>query len=71
MKTTISINDFTFKVKGYGHYHVMYTSPTTGKQWTMSTSDMLLIDATKNEEEPLKKDLKALRKLCKSGFAVF
>ena len=50
---------------GYGHYKVTYTSPTTGKQWTKITSNMPLIDATKNAEEPKQKDLNELKRLLK------
>lgn len=63
MKTTI--NDFHFEFAGYGHYRVTYTSPKTGKSWTRRTSDMLLIDATRNAENPKQKDLEYLKKYCK------
>lgn len=63
MKTKIT--DFTFVPSGYGHYKVTYTSPTTGKQWTKITSNMPLIDATKNAEEPKQKDLNELKRLLK------
>lgn len=64
MKTTLS--DFRFFPARYGHYNVTYTSPITGKEWTMVTSNMPLIDATKNtEEEPKQKDLKHLKWFCK------
>lgn len=66
MKTKISITDFTFRITGYGHYRVTYTSPTTGKQWSTTTNNMPLIDATKNEDEPKAKDLVALKRLCKN-----
>ncbi len=59
-------SDFTFKFAGYGHYTVTYTSPSTGKSWTATTSNMPLIDLTKNEENPKIKDLLALKRLCKS-----
>lgn len=59
--------DFTFKPKGYGHYTVTYTSPKTGKKWTHTTDDMLLIDATKNCANPKRKDLERLKKFCKNG----
>ena len=55
MKTQLS--DFTFRPTGHGHYQVTYTSPITGKSWTTSTSNMPLIDATKNEDYPKHKDL--------------
>lgn len=38
----ISITDFEFKVTGYGHYNVTYTSPVTGKQWTTGIDDDVL-----------------------------
>lgn len=65
MKTTI--HDFYFQFAGYGHYKVTYTSPVTGKQWSVTTSDMSLIDATKNADEPKRKDLEYLKRLCKKG----
>lgn len=66
-KNSISILDFTFKVSGYGHYEVSYTSPNTGKQFTCVTNNMPLIDATKNADNPLKKDLESLKFLCKNN----
>ena len=66
MKTTIKISDFRFLPSGYGHYKVTYTSPVTGKSWTKTTSDMPLIDATKNADgDPKIKDLNELKRLCK------
>lgn len=65
MKTRIT--DFIFSFAGYGHYKVTYTSPVTFKTWTITTSDMHLIDATKNAEEPKRKDLDALKRRCKNG----
>jgi len=59
-------SDFTFLFKGYGHYRVFYTSPVTGKTWTKLTDNMPLIDATKNEENPKRKDLEMLKFICKS-----
>jgi len=64
MKT--SIRDFDFKFAGYGHYKVTYTSPKTGKQWIRTTTDMELVDNTKNSDYPKQKDLEALKRLCKS-----
>ena len=61
-----TLNNFTFTFAGYGHYKVTYTSPKTGKQWKATTSNMPLIDATKNSERPKQKDLKVLKALCKS-----
>jgi hypothetical protein len=62
----ISIYHFDFKFSGYGHYKVTYTSPNTGKQWTRTTDNMPLIDATKNADSPKTKDLNSLKSLCKS-----
>jgi hypothetical protein len=66
-KTSISISDFSFRLFGYGRYKVTYTSPTTGKTWTAVTTDMSLIDATKNAREPKKSDLEALKRVCKNS----
>lgn len=65
MKTRISISNFKFKIAGHGHYRVTYTSPATGKQWSTVVDDMTLIDATKNSENPKKKDLENLKRICK------
>jgi len=65
MKNTINIQDFQFEFAGHGHYKVTYTSPNTGKQWAKTTSDMPLIDVTKNSDNPKSVDLINLRKFCK------
>jgi hypothetical protein len=44
---------------------VTYTSQLTGKEWSKKTNDMPLIDATKNEEYPKRKDLDWLKRMCK------
>lgn len=56
MRAKTTISDFRFEFAGYGHYKVTYTSPVTGKQWTAKTNDMPLIDATKNADEPKRRD---------------
>lgn len=61
----ISIYDFSFKFAGYGHYEVTYTSPKTRKTWTTVTTDMDLIDRTKNSDEPKVKHLNELKRICK------
>lgn len=66
MTTKISRSDFTFTFSGYGCYEVTYTSPVTGKQWTNTTNDMSLIDATKNEASPKLKNLEILKRFCKT-----
>ena len=63
MKTQIC--DFKFMPSGYGHYKVTYTSPITFKKWAAVTSDMGLIDLTKNAESPKRKDLNRLKSICK------
>lgn len=65
-RTKISIYDFNFQISGYGRYRVTYTSPVTGKQWSTVINDMTLVDATKNADEPKRKDLEALKWLCKN-----
>lgn len=65
MTQTISISDFTFFLAGYGHYRVTYRSPVTGKTWTNTTSEMWLIDETKNAEAPTKVALNRLKRMCK------
>lgn len=67
MRRKTSIYDFRFNFAGYGHYRVTYTSPVTGKEWSCVVSDMPLIDATKNCEEPKQKDLDWLKKVVKNN----
>jgi hypothetical protein len=67
MKTqTTTKSDFTFIFSGHGHYKVIYTSPATSKKWAKITNDMPLIDATKNEDAPKRKDLEYLKFICKN-----
>ena len=67
MKTqTISKADFQFFKSGHGHYKVIYESPVTGKRWAKVTDYMPLIDATKNEDAPKRKDLEMLKFICKN-----
>lgn len=68
MKKSISLSDFRFTFVSYGRYEVTYTSPVTLKQFTFQTTDMPLIDATKNNDSPKKCDLKVLKSMCKRGF---
>lgn len=67
MRTRIQLSDFNFQLSGYGHYRVTYTSPATGKQWSMVINDMTLIDTTKNADDPKTKDLNALKWMCKNS----
>jgi len=66
MKNQIFLSNFNFQFSGYGHYKVTYTSPKTGKKYIHTISDMTLIDATKNADEPKKIDLNTLKRLCKN-----
>ena len=65
MKNKTKLSDFTFKFAGYGHYKVIYVSPVTQKSWSCTTSNMPLIDKTKNADSPTLVDLNQLKKLCK------
>ena len=62
----ISISDFSFSFSGYGHYKVTYTSPKTGKEWSRTTTDMQLIDSTKNSDNPKIAELNSLKSFCKN-----
>lgn len=64
MKT--ELNDFLFQILGRGAYWVTYTSPVTGRRWTTRTTDMQLIDATRNSDEPTQVALNALKRACKN-----
>ncbi len=64
------IRCFDFQFSGYGHYKVTYTSPVTGRKWETVTNNMPLIDATKNSDNPLKKDLTTLKNICKNGKSI-
>lgn len=64
MKTQKS--DFTFTLAGRGMYQVTYQSPITNKKWWKNIDNMSLIDATKNEDTPKRKDLDILKFICKN-----
>lgn len=61
----MNIRSFEFRLVGYGHYKVKYTSPERGDYWVCTISDMLLIDATKNAEAPKASDLQRLYRTIK------
>lgn len=65
MKNKIKLSDFSFLPSGHGHYQVTYTSPKTGKMWRVVTSNMPLIDATKNADEPMQVNLNILKRFVK------
>ena len=58
-------SDFQFIYSGHGHYKIIYTSPANRKTWIKVTDNMPLIDATKNEDAPKRKDLEFLKFICK------
>jgi hypothetical protein len=64
MKTSKS--DFRFTQTGYGRYDVHFTS-NKGRVYGCSVTDMTIIDATKNSDNPKRKDLEALKRKCKQG----
>ena len=66
MGTKIEKSDFEFVFAGYGHYKVTYQSPKTGRKWEKTINDMPLIDVTKNEWSPKRKDLEILRRRVKA-----
>ena len=65
MNNELKITDFSFSFSGHGHYRVTYTYPS-GKTITSTINHMPLIDATKNADEPKKKDLIDLKRTIKS-----
>ena len=65
MPNRTELSEFTFKFSGYGHYKITHKSPKTGKESVCVTSNMTLIDATKNSENPKQKDLNQLKRICK------
>lgn len=62
----ISLSDFDFYYLSAGHYYVTYTSPVTGHMWRALVTYMPMIDATKDAEEPRRKDLETLKRYCKN-----
>lgn len=66
-KKYYSLDNFKFELAGYGHYKVTYTYPTSGKRVSRTIDDMTIIDATKNAEEPKRRDLITLRNLVVRG----
>lgn len=73
MKERITKSQFTFIPHGYGSYQVIYQSAydsRIGRYWLRTVTDMELIDATKNTEDPNTADLLALRREVKRGCSV-
>lgn len=67
MKKKISLSDFSFTFVGHGCYSVTYQSPKTLKCWSTTTTNMPLIDCTKNADEPKQVDLILLKRACKNS----
>lgn len=63
MKTTI--DSFDFKYEYYGVYTVLIT--VGNYRYSNKVTDMKLIDATKNADEPKFKDIMTLKKLVMCG----
>ena len=55
---------FNFVSSGHGHYKVYYYTPSMKYYYVVTTDNMPLIDATKNEENPTWQNLNYLRHLC-------
>ena len=64
--TKLSLSNFTFVFSGFGHYRVTFFSTLTNKSWFVVTTDMPLIDLTKNCDNPTQINLIRLKRLCKS-----
>lgn len=54
------MENLTFKFTGHGHYLITYTTPIRGLKYSKTITDMTLIDATKNSDNPTKKAIKEL-----------
>lgn len=61
---------FTFRPAGFGAYLVTYESDydrKMGRYWQNRIEDMTVIDATRNADEPKRKDVDTLRRMVKRG----
>ena len=62
------LEGFTFRKVSSGAYQVTYESQydrKVGRYWTATINEMPLIDATRNADAPLRKDVDRLRRLVK------
>lgn len=59
-------SQFEFEFVFHGHYTVTYRTPHRGDYWRALLTDMTLIDATHNEENPTTAAWKRLRKVVKT-----
>ena len=64
------LEGFTFRKVSSGAYIVTYESDydrKVGRYWQNRIEDMTVIDATKNADEPKRKDVELLRRIVKRG----
>lgn len=54
-------SDFEFRFMNYGLYWVVYQYPKSKRRIGARVNDMVLLDLTKNCENPRQKDLQALK----------
>ena len=62
------LEGFTFRKVSSGAYQVTYESDydrKVGRYWTARVEDMGIIDATKNADEPRRRDVEHLRRMVK------
>jgi len=69
MTHALSISNFSFKPVSYGRYEVTYTT-AKGREYGCTTTDMQIIDATKGEDSPKQRDLKALARMCRRAHSI-
>lgn len=48
MKTRLSKSDFDFIKVGHGHWEMRFTSPNTGKTWSVVDTNAVLVDEFNN-----------------------
>ena len=58
------LSQFRFNFSGYGHYRVVYTTPSKRYMYIVTINDMTVIDATKNAEYAKLDDILNLRRMC-------
>lgn len=64
------LEGFTFRKVSSGAYQVSFESDydrKVGRYWTNRIEDMTIIDATKNCDQPRRKDVDLLRRIVKRG----
>jgi hypothetical protein len=64
MYQKLSVNNFSYRKKGYGQYSLSFTN--NGKQWTIYTTNSSLIDDLFNfDKYPTQKFLQSVKKQIK------